>query len=170
MLGLPYVVTYVLLLEGMSSFLTKIDLFYENAKKCPNVLFFGIMHSESMSNHSYTKICEKFLFKVNYAAGLPDRSDQIKPDEKNKESNNFTIHHVHRCQIFRPKSSEEQKKGHRILRCQTFYPKSSESKKKKLSRSQTRSLSQNFPKFLCKHNSTCFPQMKKSQKNAQKAK
>ena len=55
-LGLPY----VLLLEDMSSFLTKKNLSSEDAQKLPNVLHFGIMNSKIMSNHSPTKILESF--------------------------------------------------------------------------------------------------------------
>ena len=58
--GLPY----VLLLEDMSSFLTKKNLSSEDAKEWPNVLLFGIMNSENMSNHSSTKNFVKFQCKL----------------------------------------------------------------------------------------------------------
>ena len=43
-------------------------------------------------------------------------------------------HHVRRCPIFRPKSSEEQDEDHharRMRRCPIFRPKSNEEQKKK---------------------------------------
>ena len=49
--GLPY----VLLLEDMSSFLTKNNSSSEDVKKCPNVLLLGFLSTENMSNHVYTK-------------------------------------------------------------------------------------------------------------------
>ena len=65
---------YVLLVEDMS-FSTKKDLSSEDAKKCPNVLLFGIKNSENTSNHSSTKnlgkltlACERndlFLFGLH---------------------------------------------------------------------------------------------------------
>ena len=53
-LGLPY---------GTSSFLTKKNLSSKDAKKWPNVFLFGIMNSEHMSNHSFTKNFGKFQCK-----------------------------------------------------------------------------------------------------------
>ena len=44
----------------MSSFLTKTNLSSEDVKKCPNVLLFGILNCENMSNHASTKILGSF--------------------------------------------------------------------------------------------------------------
>ena len=48
LLGLPC----VLFLEDMS-FLVKNNLSSEDVKKCSNVLLFGILNSENMSNHAF---------------------------------------------------------------------------------------------------------------------
>ena len=39
-------------------------------RPCPNVLLFGIMNSENMSNHSYTKNFRKFWFKLRPADAM----------------------------------------------------------------------------------------------------
>ena len=44
----------------------------------------------------------------------------------------FLITLICRCPIFRPKSSEEQNKGHHVRRCPIFCPKSSVEHKKKV--------------------------------------
>ena len=51
----------------MPSFLTKINLSSEDAKKYPNVILFGIMNSENMSNHSSTKNFGKLQCKLRPA-------------------------------------------------------------------------------------------------------
>ena len=51
----------------MSSFPTKQQLFSEDAKKCPHVLFFGILNSDNMSNHFSTKSFGKFQDKLRPA-------------------------------------------------------------------------------------------------------
>ena len=51
----------------MSSFLTKNNLPPKDAKKCPNVLRFGIMNSENMSNDSWAKVFGKLQFKLRPA-------------------------------------------------------------------------------------------------------
>ena len=49
--------------EGHALLFDEKNLSFEDAKKWPNVLLFGIMNSENMSNHSSTKNFGKFQCK-----------------------------------------------------------------------------------------------------------
>ena len=56
MVGLPY----LLFFEDIPFFLMKTNLSSKESKKCPNVLLFGLLNSENMFNHAYTKILGSF--------------------------------------------------------------------------------------------------------------